>query len=56
MRRLKQLMYILSIIGPIYDLLKGAYLGVKKGIEDITHGNTLEAERQAAEWEKANKG
>lgn len=56
MRKLKQVLYIISIIPPIVDLVRGAYLGLKKGIEDITHGNTREAERQAAEWEKANKG
>lgn len=56
MRKLKQVLYIISIIPPIIDLIKGAYLGLKKGIEDITHGNTLEAARQTAEWEKANKG
>lgn len=56
MRKLKQFLYIISIIPPLVDLFKGAYFGIKKGIEDITHGNTLEAERQAAEWEKANKG
>lgn len=56
MRKLKQFLYIISIIPPLVDLIKGAYIGLKKGIDDITHGKTLEAERQAAMWEKANKG
>jgi len=56
MKKLKQILYIISIIPPIVDLLKGAYKGLLLGLTDIANGNTLKAERQQAEWEKANKG
>jgi len=56
MKKLKQVLYIISIIPPIIDLLKGAYIGLKKGLHDITTGNTIAASKERARWEEANRG
>lgn len=55
MKKLKVIIYWLTAIGPIIDIITGAINGVKKGIEDI-HTNAAKNERQQADWEKANQG
>lgn len=55
--RKNSLLYWLTVIPAIIDALRGAYIGVKKGLEDIKAEKVekKEAEQKAA-FDRANRG
>lgn len=55
MKKIRVVFYWLSIIPPLIDIVKGAILGISKGVEDAKTG-ARRVEAQQAEWEKANRG
>lgn len=50
MRKVRVVLYWLSVIPVIIDLVKGAVTGVKKGLADIKEQEQIEL------WRKVNKG
>lgn len=56
MKRLRIVLYWISIIPPVVDLFRGAYEGLRKGLEDIKQGRTLRDDAQQQKWEEANRG
>lgn len=56
MKRARQLLYWITLIPPIIDIVTGAITGVKKGLEDIKSGRTRHALDQQRKWEDANRG
>lgn len=55
MRKVRLVLYWLTAIGPIVDIITGAINGVRKGLEDIKT-NAAKNEEQQAKWDKANRG
>lgn len=55
-KRFKQVIYWITLIPPLIDVITGAINGVKKGLEDIKTGNTRHAYDQQRKWEDANRG
>lgn len=56
MKRFKQVLYWITLIPPLMDIITGAINGVKQGLEDIKTGKTRHAVDQQRKWEDANRG
>lgn len=57
MRKVKIVLYWITVLPALLDAIKGAVIGIKKGLDDI---KDLKANAKAAEqneaFEKANRG
>jgi len=56
MRKIKIVLYWVTLIPPIIDIITGAINGVKKGITDLKNGETNALQEQRKKWLQANKG
>lgn len=53
MRTIVRMLYLLSIVGPAYDIIVGAVRGVRKSLTDLVRERNEERERRM--WDEANK-
>lgn len=55
MKKIKLVLYWVTLIPALADLVTGAINGVKKGVADIKSGKTIDHEKQLQKWLQANR-